>query len=119
MNVVSLTYIVLQNLVLSTERTTALDGGGLAVRLFLDRECILAHSRPPDIRQGARALAVDTFDLVGSDDAVGKRGAVLKHEDRITVPSFFLAGAAHATIVHDHAAVERLSRRNSLDSAKS
>jgi hypothetical protein len=69
--------VVLEDLVLGAESTAAGDGGGLAGTLLLDGEGILADSRPPDVGQLAAAHAVDTLDLVGTDDDVGEGSAGL------------------------------------------
>jgi len=69
--------VVLENLVLGAEGTTARDGGGLAGLLLLDGEGVLAHGGPPDVGQLAATHAVDTLDLVGTDDDVGDGGAGL------------------------------------------
>jgi hypothetical protein len=45
--------------------------------LLLDGEGILADSGPPDVGQLAAAHAVDTLDLVGTDDDVGEGSAGL------------------------------------------
>lgn len=60
------TAIVLDNLVLCASGTTAVDGGGLAIVLQLDGESILADGIPPDIGDGAAAVAVNALDLVGA-----------------------------------------------------
>jgi hypothetical protein len=76
-NLKSAATVVLEDLVLSSEGTTAGDGGSLAGLLLLDGECVLADGGPPDIGQLAAAHAVDTLDLVGTDDDVGERRAGL------------------------------------------
>jgi hypothetical protein len=132
--------VVLEDLVLGTESTTAGDGGGLAGFLLLDSESVLADSRPPDVSQLAGAHAVDTFDLVGADDDVRERGAglfgvlvwwahlrglnlmviaYLKDEDSIAVAALRLAGARLSTVVHEHATIEAVASSNSLHSAES
>jgi len=69
--------VVLQDLVLGAESAAAGDGGGLAGLLLLNGESVLADSGPPDVGQLAGAHAVDTLNLVGTDDDVGERGAGL------------------------------------------
>lgn len=53
--------IVLDHLVLGGLRAAALDH---CVAVALDGERVLAHGDPPDVFDGAGALAVDAFDLV-------------------------------------------------------
>lgn len=65
----------------------------------------LADSLPPDVLNGAGALAVDTLDLVSANDGVLQGTAVLNREDgvRVATLAFRAANAAaeslHATIV--------------------
>ncbi|KAF4254368.1 hypothetical protein CNMCM8812_008062 [Aspergillus fumigatus] len=57
----------------------------------------LADVSPPDVLDGAGALAVDTLDLVGADNGVLEGGAVLEDEDGVLLAAFLLAGALDAT----------------------
>lgn len=95
--------IVLDDLVLSTGSTTALDE---SVTVTLEGESILADLLPPDVFDGARALTVDTLDLVSTDDGVLEGGAVLEDEDGVAVAALDLASALDATAVGLHATVE-------------
>ena len=85
-------------LVLSVESTTAVDLGGRASLLVLDGESVLADGRPPDVGQSAGTLAVDTLDLVGSNDDVGDAAALLDLEDSVGVATLGLASALNATV---------------------
>lgn len=55
---------------------------------------------------GAGALAVDTLDLVGTDDQVLEGGAVLELEDGVLVTTLSLASALDTTAVGLHATIE-------------
>lgn len=110
--------VLLEDLVLSLEGTTAGDLGGLAIGLLLDGEGVLADSAPPDVGERAGSEAMHTLDLVGTDDHVGQGSAVLDLEDGVAVVTLFLTGAGHAAVVHDHASVEALAGGNSLDGAE-
>lgn len=56
--------------------------------------------------ESAGALAVDTFDLVGTDDDVLEGGTVLKLEDGVLVTALGLASALDTTAVGLEATVE-------------
>ena len=56
--------------------------------------------------EGAVALAVDTLDLVGTDDDVLEGGTVLELEDGVLVATFGLASALDTTAVGLEATVE-------------
>lgn len=99
-------------LVGSTISPAAGDDGRVPLGLCLDREGIFADGGPPHVRERAAALAVDAVDLVGADDDVGDRGALLQVEDRVAA---LRTGAGHAAVVHDHASVEVLARGDRLD----
>jgi hypothetical protein len=58
------TTVVLNDLVFGTSGTSAVDGGGLAVLLLLDREGIFTDGVPDNIVQGATTVAVNTLNLV-------------------------------------------------------
>lgn len=75
--------VVLEDLVLSPEGTTTRDVGSVAGTLLLDGESVLADGRPPDVLERAGAVAVDTLELVGTDDDVGERRALLEGEDGV------------------------------------
>jgi len=47
------------------------------VTIFLERKRVLADSSPPNVLDGAAALAVDTLDLVLSDNRVLQGSAIL------------------------------------------
>lgn len=98
--------VVLENLVLGSEGATRGDGGGLAGVLVLDGESVLANSRPPDVVESAATVAVDTLDLVGSDDDVGELGALLEDEDGVRVTTFGLASAGDTAVESLHATIE-------------
>jgi hypothetical protein len=95
--------VVLDDLVFSTSGTTALDE---SVTVTLEGESILADLLPPDVLDGARALAVNTLDLVGANDGVLEGGTVLEDEDGVLVATLNLASALDATAVGLHATVE-------------
>lgn len=109
------TAVVLQDLVLGAVGTAALDVGGVAGVLVLDGEGVLADGAPPDVLEGAAALAVDTLDLVGADDDVAQRAALLDLEDGVRVAALGLAGAVDAAVVDEHASVEGLAGGDGLD----
>lgn len=94
---------MLDDLVLGAAGTTANDGG---VAVTLEGESVLADSSPPDVVDGAGALAVDTLDLVGTDDGVLEGSAVLEEEDGVLVATLSLASALDATAVGLHATIE-------------
>jgi hypothetical protein len=71
--------------------------------------------RKPYIIQSTRPKAMHALHLVGTNNDVGERSAVLDLKDSIAVASFGLALAVHATIVHVHAAVEALTCGNRVD----
>ena len=57
----------------------------------------LADSLPPDVLNGAAALAVDTLNLVGADDGVLQGATILDDEDGVRVASLLLASAVNTT----------------------
>lgn len=69
----SASAVVLDDLVLGTSGTAAVDGGRLIVTLLFDGEGVFADGVPPDIGNGAAALAVDTLDLVGTCNSTSVR----------------------------------------------
>lgn len=95
--------VVLDDLVLGAGSTATADK---SVAVTLDGEGILADLLPPDVLDGARALAVNTLDLVGADDDVLEGSTVLKDEDGILVTTLLLASALHTSAVGLHATVE-------------
>ena len=109
------TTIMLKHLVFCSKSSATIDRGCLIIALLLDGEGIFTYCRPPDVRKTARPFTVDTFNLVWTDDAVGKAGTVLEHEHSVAVSAFFLSSAVYATIVHHHTAVEGLACCNGLD----
>lgn len=111
--------VVLEDLVLGAESTAASDSGGVTGSLLLDGESVLADGGPPDVLQLAVAEAVDTLDLVGANDDVGKARALLEDEDGVAVATLSLASAGLATVVDEHAAVEALASSDGLDSVES
>jgi hypothetical protein len=70
--------VVLKDLILGAESSTAGDGGRVAGVLLLDGESVFADGGPPDVGQLAGAHAVHAFDLVGANDYVGKGCAGLR-----------------------------------------
>ncbi|GJC81412.1 hypothetical protein ColLi_04251 [Colletotrichum liriopes] len=69
-------------------------------------ESILADSSPPDVLDGAGALAVDTLDLVGTNDGVLEGSAVVEDEDGVLVAALSLTSALDATAVGLQATIE-------------
>lgn len=59
--------VVLNDLVRRTLCTAPSDG---AISVFLERESVFADSLPPNILDGASALAVNTFNLVSTDNDI-------------------------------------------------
>lgn len=103
-------------LVLSVESTATVDLGGRASLLLLDGEGVLTDGRPPDVGQGASTLAVDTLDLVGSNDDVGDAASLLDLEHSVGVATLRLASALDATVEHNHTTIEGLASGNGLGS---
>lgn len=95
--------VVLDDLVRSTSGTTTADD---SITVTLEGESILADLLPPDVLDGARALAVNTLDLVSANDGVLEGGTVLEDEDSIGVTALSLASALDATAVGLHATVK-------------
>lgn len=58
-----------------------------------------ADSNPPDVLQSAGTLAVNTLNLVFSNDHVLQRSSVCNAEDCIGVTALSLASAAYTTAV--------------------
>jgi hypothetical protein len=88
--------VVLNDLVGSRLSTSALDEG---VTVTLQGKSVLADIDPPDVLDGAGALAVDTLDLVLADDGVLEGSAVLDDENGIRVATLSLTSAGDATAV--------------------
>lgn len=95
--------VVLDDLVISTLGTTADD---LGAAVALEGKSVLADVDPPDVLDGAAALAVDTLDLVGANDGVLQGGAVLKDENGIAVTTLGLTSALDTTAVGLQTTVE-------------
>lgn len=73
-------------------------------------EChTLADGLPPDVLNGASALAVDTLDLVGTDDGVLQSTALEDREDGVAVITLGLAGTLDTTAEGLHASVVDLT----------
>lgn len=107
--------VVLEDLVLGTVGTAALDVGGVTGVLVLDGEGVLANRAPPDVLESAGTLAVDTLDLVGADDDVLQGTALLDLEDSVGVATLILTGAVDTTVVNVHASIEGVASGDSLD----
>lgn len=101
--------IMLQHLVGSSECSATDNIRRIPSILVLNRERVFADGRPPHVGQGAGALAVYTFDLVGANDHVGDGGTGFELEDGVGVVSFSLAGTGDSSVKHHHAAVEGLA----------
>lgn len=76
------TAIVLDELVGAMVSATANYVGNAAA---LDGDGVLAHILEPDVFEVASAEAVDAFLLVGTDDNIAERSALLENEDGIRV----------------------------------
>jgi hypothetical protein len=74
---------VLHDLVLGVERSTTNNVGGVTRTRLLNGERILANIFPPDVADGACALAVDTFSLILADDDVLDGAAGLNDKDSV------------------------------------
>ena len=72
--------VVLDDLVCGVESTTADDVGST---ITLDGDGILADVLEPDKLQRARAQAVNTLTLVGTDDDVAESGTLLEDKDSV------------------------------------
>lgn len=94
---------MLDDLVLGASGTSTLDVGGTVA---LQGERIFAHCAPPDILDGAGALAVDALNLVLADDDVLEGGTVLEDEDSVGVTALSLTSAADTTAIGLEATVE-------------
>jgi hypothetical protein len=94
---------VLDNLVGSSLGTSTLDKG---IAIALQGERVLADVDPPDVLDGARALAVHALNLVLADDGVLESAAVLDLEDGVRVTAFDLTSARGTTAVSLHAAIK-------------
>jgi hypothetical protein len=70
---------MLEDLVIGLTSTASIDVRGS--RLLLERRSVLANISPPHIVQSAASETVDTLAVVGPDDNVGDRGAIL--EDKL------------------------------------
>lgn len=70
--------------------------------------------------EGARALAVDTFAVVGANDDVAEGGAVFEDEDGILLAALGLLVAGRGLAVPlDHLAIEALAGCNGADGRQS
>jgi hypothetical protein len=87
----SSTAVVLDDLVLGILSTTVVDTRCAA--LLLDSNRIFAHILEVDMVKRARAEAVNTLSLVGTDYDVLKRRTLLKEEDCIRVATLSLISA--------------------------
>lgn len=74
------TTVVLDDLVVGTESATTNNVGNTVA---LDRDGVLADVLEPDKLKVARALAVNTLLLVGTNDNVAQSGAILENEDGV------------------------------------
>jgi hypothetical protein len=74
--------VVLDELVGAMVSAAANDVGNAAA---LDGDGVLAHILEPDVFEVASAEAVDAFLLVGTDDNIAERSALLENEDGIRV----------------------------------
>lgn len=110
--------VVLQYFIRSTKGTSSGDSGRLGSFLVLDRECILAYCRPPNIGKSTSSLAMDTLDLVGPDDNVREGATSLNLEDCIGISTFSLSSAGNTAVEHHHATIERSTCCDCLRSAK-
>jgi hypothetical protein len=54
-------------------------------RLLLDGDCIFADILKPHVVQSARAEAVDTLSLIGTNNDVRKCGTLFEKEDGVIV----------------------------------
>ena len=95
--------IVLDDLVGGRLSTSALDNG---VTVTFQGKSVLADVDPPDVLDGAGALAVDTLDLVLADDGVLEGTAVLDDEDGVRVATLGLTSARNTTAVGLETTVE-------------
>lgn len=95
--------VVLNDLVLGASGTSTLDEG---VAVTLEGKGVLADLLPPDVLDGARTLAVNTLDLVSTDDDVLEGSTVLENEDGVSVATLSLASALDTTAVGLQATIE-------------
>lgn len=95
--------VVLDDLVGGRLGTSALDEG---VTVTLQGKSILADVNPPDVLDGAGALAVDTLDLVLANDGVLEGTAVLDDKDGVRVATLSLTSAGNTTAVGLETTVE-------------
>jgi hypothetical protein len=72
----------LTHLVRSTLGSSSDDG---SITVSLQAQGVLADLGPPDVLDGTGSLAVDTLDLVGTDDGVLQAGSALEDEDGVRV----------------------------------
>lgn len=104
--------VELDNLVGGVESTATLDEGGTG--LLLESNGVLADVLPPDVLDGAGALAVNTLSLSGTDDDVADGGTVLENEHGIGLTSLALVLAdGRRSVVSLHATVKRAADGNS------
>ena len=59
----------------------------------------LANVTEPDVLQGAGTLAVDTLELLSTDDDVGESSTVLKDENSVVRSSVGISVASLSTVV--------------------
>ena len=59
----------------------------------------LANVTEPDVLQGAGTLAVDTLELLSTDDDVGESSTVLKDENSVVRSSVGIGVASLSTVV--------------------
>ena len=88
-------------------------GGGLGaaaldegIAVAFEGERVLAHLGPPDVGDGAAALAVDPLQLVLADDGVLERPAVLDQEHGVLATPLHLPRALDTAPVRLHAAIK-------------
>ena len=95
--------VVLNDLVGSRLSSSTLDEG---VSISLEGKSILADIDPPDVFDGATALAVNTLDLVLTNDGILEGTSILDDEDCIGVSTLGLTSARLATAVCLHATIK-------------
>lgn len=106
------TAIVLNNLVRSAIRAATND---VRSTIALDRDGVLADVLEPDKLERAGAQAVNALHLVGADDDVLERGALLQDKDGIGLAALGVVQAgARAAVVLNPLGVERLASRDVL-----
>ena len=73
---------------------------------YVSKSPTFADSRPPHILDSARAEAMDTLNLILSDDQVLQRSARLDEENSVCITAFILPCARNATAIRFHAAIK-------------